>query len=421
MKPIIAGAMGHLLLWTAGLALTCAASAEGVSVDAAMRRALERAPALRAHADAGRAFAADAEAAGALPDLKLRLGLDNQPIEGADALSVRRDFMTMRRVGVSREMVRDEKRELRAARARVDAEREEHAALERRRAIRREVAQAYVEAVYAARALESVAAITGDVEVQVAALVGRVRAGQARPMDAVAAQVQARALEDRRAEIEMRHARARAVLARWSGLAANQSLAGLTLERAAADARALTGVPVEEHPRLAVAASAERAAENELAQARAASRGDWSWEVAYQSRGPAFTDMVSFGIAIDLPQWNAARIDPVVRARESARAAAQAARAEALRAHALERELAELEWDRTFRRQAAFDATLSPLARERAAQALAAWRGGAGSLAEVLEARRQVLETALAHLDLQAAAARAWAQLVYFMPEEQLP
>ncbi|MFN0162879.1 MAG: TolC family protein, partial [Burkholderiales bacterium] len=130
---------------------------------------------------------------------------------------------------------------------------------------------------------------------------------------------------------------------------------------------------------------------------------------------------VSFGVAIDLPQWNAARIDPAIRARESERAAAQAARAEALREHTLEREIAWIEWDRAFRRQASFDSTLPPLARERSAQALAGWRGGAGSLAEVLEARRQELETTLAHLDLQAAAARAWAQLVYFMQEERRP
>ncbi|MFN0164245.1 MAG: TolC family protein, partial [Burkholderiales bacterium] len=299
MKSILVGASGHLFIWAACLGFAGAAAAQGVTVDEAMRRALEGAPALRAHDDAGRAFEAAAEAAGALPDLKLRLGLDNLPIEGAGSYSVRRDFMTMRRIGVSREMVRSDKLELRAARARVDAERERHMAAERRRVIRRAVAQAYVEADYAARALAAVADLSGEARLQVEVLIGRVRAGQARPMEAVASQVQVRALEDRRAEIELRQARARAVLARWSGLAAAEPLAGFSLERAGADVQTLARVPVEDHPRLAVAAAAEIAADNELAQARAAGRGDWSWEVAYQARGPVFTDMVSFGVAID--------------------------------------------------------------------------------------------------------------------------
>ena len=131
--------------------------------------------------------------------------------------------------------------------------------------------------------------------------------------------------------------------------------------------------------------------------------------------------MLSVGIAIDLPQWNRGRIDPEVRARERRREAARETLEEARRAHALERALGMADWDNAQRRHAAFDSTLLPLARDRAEQAMAAYRGGGGNLAEVLEARRAELETRLARLDLEAAAARAWAQLVYFMHTEDRP
>ena len=422
MFKLLGGAIARRALQTAPwLLLAAGASAQVLTVDAAMRRAAENAPAVRAQLAIAAAMAESAQAAAALPDPRLRFGLDNWPIESADKFSSGRDFMTMRRIGISREMVREEKLDLRAGRARVEAERENLGAADRRLAIRREVALAYVEGVYAGRGVAAIDAIAGESRTLVEVLIARVRAGTTRPLEAVAAQAQVRALEDRRIEIELRQARSRAVLARRLGDSGAAPLAGFELARAREDIIRLARHDDAAHPQLGLAISGTAAADNDLAQARAAERGDWSWEVAYQKRGAAFTDMLSVGIAIDLPQWNRGRIDPEVRARERRREAARETLEEARRAHALERALGMADWDNAQRRHAAFDSTLLPLARDRAEQAMAAYRGGGGNLAEVLEARRAELETRLARLDLEAAAARAWAQLVYFMHTEDRP
>ena len=422
MFKIPGGASARRALQTAPwLLLAAGASAQVLTVDAAMRRAAENAPAVRAQLAIAAAMAESAQAAAALPDPRLRFGLDNWPIESADKFSSGRDFMTMRRIGISREMVREEKLALRAGRARVEAERESLGAAERRLAIRREAALAYVEGVYAGRGLAAIDTIAFESRTLVEVLIARVRAGTARPLEAVAAQAQVRAVEDRRIEIELRQARSHAVLARWLGDSGAAPLAGFELARAREDIIRLARHDDAAHPQLGLAISGTAAADNDLAQARAAERGDWSWEVAYQKRGAAFTDMLSVGIAIDLPQFNRGRIDPEVRARERRREAARETMEEARRAHALERALGLADWDNAQRRHAAFDSTLLPLARDRAEQALAAYRGGGGNLAEVLEARRAELETRLARLDLEAAAARAWAQLVYFMHTEDRP
>ncbi|MDP1535207.1 MAG: TolC family protein, partial [Rubrivivax sp.] len=55
-------------------------------------------------------------AAGQLPDPTLKAGVNNLPIDGADRLSLTRDFMTMRSVGVMQEFTRDNKRKARSAR-----------------------------------------------------------------------------------------------------------------------------------------------------------------------------------------------------------------------------------------------------------------------------------------------------------------
>ena len=51
-----------------------------------------------------------AVAAGQLPDPVLRAGVDNLPVNGPDAWSLDRDFMTMRRIGVMQEYVSSAKR-----------------------------------------------------------------------------------------------------------------------------------------------------------------------------------------------------------------------------------------------------------------------------------------------------------------------
>src|SRR5262245_38205739 len=64
----------------------------------ALRLAETRAPAASALDAASRASLELAVAAGQLPDPVLRAGIDNLPVNGPDAFSLDRDFMTMRRI-----------------------------------------------------------------------------------------------------------------------------------------------------------------------------------------------------------------------------------------------------------------------------------------------------------------------------------
>jgi outer membrane protein TolC len=68
-----------------------------------------------------------------------------------------------------------------------------------------------------------------------------------------------------------------------------------------------------------------------------------------------------------------------------------------------------------------FEKLLLPLARDRVAAGLAAYRGGRGELAAVLEARRAETETRLGFLQAQLERARAWAKLNFLFPSEVQP
>ncbi|MFT5035336.1 MAG: hypothetical protein ACI87L_001178, partial [Litorivivens sp.] len=79
----------------------------------AQRIAINRSQQLVAQDALGAALREQALAAGQLPDPVLKAGIDNLPANGPDSFSLTRDFMTMRRIGISQELPRAAKRQLR--------------------------------------------------------------------------------------------------------------------------------------------------------------------------------------------------------------------------------------------------------------------------------------------------------------------
>ncbi|MFD2274051.1 TolC family protein [Undibacterium arcticum] len=88
----------------------------------AQRLAIERSRQLAAQDYAATASRELAVAAAQLPDPVLKVGIDNLPVNGQDRFSATNDFMTMRRIGVTQEITRADKRQLRAARFQREAD-----------------------------------------------------------------------------------------------------------------------------------------------------------------------------------------------------------------------------------------------------------------------------------------------------------
>ena len=79
------------------------------------------------------------------------------------------------------------------------------------------------------------------------------------------------------------------------------------------------------------------------------------------------------------------------------------------------------DWQTAGVRIGRFEELLLPLARQRVAAALAAYRGGRGELGMVLEARRAESEARLGSLQAQLERARAWAKLNFLLPHAVQP
>jgi outer membrane protein TolC len=147
--------------------------------------------------------------------------------------------------------------------------------------------------------------------------------------------------------------------------------------------------------------------------AKSSRERDWSVEVGYSQRRPNFDNMISVVVAIDLPFSKEKRQDRDVASKLAEAEQARAQHEDALRMHEAEVKGLLADWNTAGKRLERYDSVLLPLARERAQAALAAYRGGRGEVAGVLEADRALAETELARIQSETERARAWAGLNY--------
>ena len=269
----------------------------------AQRRALERSQQLVGQDSAIAAAREMAVAAGQLPDPVLKLGVDNLPISGEDRFSLTNDFMTMRRIGVMQELTRSEKRALRARKFEREAEKatvEKSAAVA---SIQRNTALAWLERHYAEAMLKVVEEQIGQVKAEITAAEAVYRGGRGSQVDVIGTHSTLAGLEDRASELKRRVLVAKTNLARWIGDGADVPLA----PPPALDAVRLDAANLDQdlihHPEIAALAKREEIAATEAKIAQASRTPDWSVEVAYQQRGPAYSNMVSLGISLPLP-WD---------------------------------------------------------------------------------------------------------------------
>lgn len=397
-----------------------------LTLEAAQQLALKESRKLAAGEASIAAAREMAAAAGQLPDPVLKVGVDNLPVSGPDRFNLSNDFMTMRRIGVMQELPGAAKRQLRAGRFERAADKAAAEKALAAAAIERDTALAWFALYFAGATARAIDEQAGQAGLELKAAEGGFKGGRGGLADVLAARGALAMLGERASEAARRVQSARIGLARWVGPAGEASeLAGLPdLDHVSIDAASI-GSRLAHHPQVAVFAREEGVARAEVALARANRQADWSVEVAFQQRGAAYSNMLSVGLSIPL-QWDRARRqDRELAARIAQAEVAGAERDDALRAHVAETTAMLGDWQNGRERLARYRGELIPLAQERAAAALAAWRGGKSSLPEVLAARRGETDVRLQAIGLEADTARLWAQLNFMAaashPDKEAP
>lgn len=398
------------------LGMGAASAQPQLSIESAVAQATGRSQLVTAADSQARAAREMATAAGQLPDPVLKLGLTNLPIDGPERYSVTRDFMTMRSFGVMQELTRAEKRDARMRRA----EREVDLALVARQAtiadVQRDTALAWLERSYQESLRELLRSQIAQAELQVQAAETLYRSGKGSQAEVFAVRGSVEQLRDGLAQVERQVAVASTQLGRWVGDAASEPLAPRTALTLPAWTEGALPQHLSQHPQIAAAAKREAVADSEAAMARAAQSSDWSVELMFSQRGPAYSNMVSINLSVPL-QWDRKnRQDRELAARLAGVDEARARREELQRAHEAEVRAMLQEWRSHEDRLRRYDASLLPLATQRSQAALASYRAGSGPLTAVLEARRSEIDVRTERLRIELDRARIWAQLNYLQP-----
>ena len=408
----LAAALLGVLYWH-----LAAAAVTPLTLAEAQRLAVTRSRQLMAQDSAVAAAREMAVSAGQLPDPVATVGINNLPINGPDAWSLTRDFMTMTSVGVMQELTRAEKREARTERYEREAER----SLAERRAsiaaIERATALAWLDRYYAEAMQTVISEQRRQAQGEVDAAESAYRAGRGNLADILAARSALVLLDDRASEVGRKLSSAKIALARWIGNDADTPLAGKpTIDVIRLDPRTLEA-DLAHHPELAVLAKKEEVAAADVQIAQANKKPDWSIALMYSQRGPAYSNLISVNVSVPL-QWDQKnRQDRELAAKLAMLEQARAEREDMLRAHTAEVRAMIVEWENDRERRSRYEREVLPLATERTQATLVAYRGAKATLADVLMARRGEVDVRLQALQLETDTARLWAQLNFLIPD----
>lgn len=386
------------------------ASAEPLTFHAAIERAQQQAPSIKAKALGTDAARAARPGAGALPDPTLGVSVESFPISGPLAFEPQRDDFTMARAGVSQDIPNLAKRHAQQARADSDIKVAEADTAVEARTVEVGVALAWINLAYAERRLAALDGVLSRLERVVGTTPGAVASGTARPAQTLAGQQAVAAMRDRRSELVSNVARARAMLTRWTGDPAPE-VAG-PIPDFVVDAVALRA-GLDGHPSIRMSVAQAGQADADVRLAEAGRRSDFGVNLAYQRRDPRFGDYVSAGVTISLPFFTRNRQNAGIAAAQ-ANAGRVLAEREAFRralAADLDAELADHvmhheQWMR------ARD-TLQPLAEQRVKLETASYGAGRASLVDVADAYVALADATLTTLDREAKVAADGAGLIF--------
>ncbi|HWA21924.1 MAG TPA: TolC family protein [Caulobacterales bacterium] len=396
------------LLVASAVALAPTAHAQELSFSDAVAQAATEGPTIDAGTSGVQAATRARRAAGRLPDPELTLGLDNVPVDGPDRYRLNRDSMTMQRVGIVQTVPSGPARSAQRAVADADIARAQAGLDVARLEARLGAADAWIKLYYAERRVAVIAILVEDAHASARAARARLSGGGGVD-DALAAEVDAARADDRLSDAKAAVTAARAELRRWIGIGADEPLAAA--EPSFAIDPGMLRDHLQHHPALAQFAAERDEAQAQLRMAQSDRWPDWSWELSYGRRAPELSDMASVEVRIGLPLFQPWRQQPVIDARRAEVDRADARRDAAEREHVamLESNLATYQaatanFDRA--RQ-----TRLPLARQRAEAANAAYGAGSSSIATLIAARAQALETEMDVLDLAERVATLGAEL----------
>lgn len=352
--------------------------------------------------------------AGQRPDPVLKLGIDNLPLSGADRYSLSADGMTMRRIGLMQELTRTDKLRQRREKFDIEAERKKAEKSLMIATIQRDSAIAWLERYFAEQKIALIEQQIAQAQLETNANETSYRSARISQADLLTSQAELLMLKDKQLEAKQSLNKAKLQLTRWTGIEANALNADTSTHEFISGKQININADIRNHPQIDMLDKQTTLAQIDTSLERSNEQSDWSIEVNFQQRGSAYGNMISFGVSVPV-QWDRAqRQNRDLNAKLAMAQQAQSDRDEAVRIFQSEVNAVQIDLEQTRLRLQGYQDKLLPLAEQRNAAVMAAYRGGKASLADVFNAKRYELELRLQELDLKANCAKLIAKLHFF-------
>lgn len=402
------------------LLAAAAAGADVMTLEEAQRIAVERDAGRLAIEDESAAMRDMAVSAGQLPDPEARVGAVNVP---TDSFALAAEEMTMLEVGLMQRLPAGRSRSL----ARTGLERRSLAMAEtandRARRVRLAVAQAWHELDYLDAAAGILESERRWAETLVAGILAAYASGEGAQAGLLEARLMALEIAERSIDVQRERDVMSAELLRWIDFPTLPERAAAAPDRGQSTAleRLLEGLG--SHPRLVAMDFEAAAAESDSALAAQAYKPSFGFDLSYGFRrgysmgGAARPDMLSAMVTFDLPLFTRDRQDRDVAAARARMRAAAARRSDEQRelegslraAHARAARLDEM--------LALYESQVQRLAEVSVDAALSAYRASDGSLVDLVDTERRLLDVRDRLARARADHARARAEIEYLSGE----
>jgi outer membrane protein TolC len=277
---------------------------------------------------------------------------------------------------------------------------------------RRQTATAWVNAVYAKKAVSLQRELIGHMTHELDATKASYRGAKATAADVTQAETMLAQTQDQLLKAQQTFQTALIGLSRWTAVPVSDVTGDLPPPRSY-----VSSLPPDElrqvQPELIAASRDIAVADADAAVANSNRSPNWTWEVSYQQRGGQYSNMVSVGVSIPLPinRKNRQNRDAAEKAELGTKARLMYEDAQRQVEADIRTQSATLASGRE--RIANLTNALLPAADRRVQLAAAAYKAGTGSLADTFAAKRAQLDAELQVLDLQRDVSQTWAQLEY--------
>ncbi|MGB7404935.1 MAG: TolC family protein [Pacificimonas sp.] len=385
-----------------------AAQAEPIGYEQALRAARQDQPRLQAGELRVEGLRGAADAADELPDPRLRAGIVNIPVSGPVAFQFDRQLPTQISVGLEQDIPNLAKRRARYGLADADIRMAEARLGLEERNIDVAAGKAWIALHYAQRRIGLAREVLTELRKLVPVATNAVASGSSRPAESLAIRRELLLIEDRITVIEAEREAARAMLARYVGIA--DPVTEGAAPSAAVDGAALR-TAIESNPELLLADRLRERADASVRLARAEKRPDFGMSVSYGRRDPDFGDTVSVMGSVTLPIFASRRQDPRIASARAEESAALAEREDRWRALNAQFDADFARWRSEIRQWQRAREELLPLANDRASLETASFAAGRADLIDVIAARTALALLQLDILEREGAAVEAAATL----------